>query len=102
MAILGQLGPSTAGTPVQESDLGPGTYRLWAHPANGGTYMYLGYTSETATSAVGVVLKKGEEAIIVTVTDASDIWVDSDTDANVICYLKLEGESVGLHPPVSW
>ncbi|MBV6343494.1 hypothetical protein [Candidatus Magnetobacterium casense] len=104
MAILGQKAVTTAGTAyaLSTADLGCGTWKLYPHPANSGTYMYLGYTSQTATSNTGVVLKKAVDEITITVVDLADVWVGSDTDGNSICYVQVENESVGKRAPVSW
>ena len=105
MAILGQKGPTTAGTPVVLSStaVGAGKYLIWAHPANTGSYMYLGYTSQTATSAAGAVLKKSDFPILLSMVDIADLWVDSDTDADTICWVLAEHENVGVHAPhVTW
>lgn len=104
MAILGQKGPTTAGTPVimSATAIGPGTYMLWPNPANSGTYMYLGHTSQTATSAAGLVLKKEVNDIAITVVDIADLWINSDGDGNTVCWCLVEGQNIGKRAPVSW
>ena len=102
IAVCGQTGPTTAGTPVQNSTMGVGTFCIYPHPANTGSYMYLGYTSQTATSNGGIVLEKDVDKISITVVDASNIWVDSDTDADTICWVQTEAQNNLAKAPVGW
>jgi len=103
MAKNGQIIVATSGVvqTFSTANITGGTYTIRADPANTGTYCYIGYTSETATTITGYVLNKGDlTGITITVNDPDGtLWVNADTSADVICWIKSEGENVGVKAP---
>jgi len=101
MAINGQKAVTAAGTPevISATAIGPGTYLFRAHPGNTGDYCYLGFTSLQATSQAGYIVNKTDDEITMTLVDPADLWVDSDTNADRICWIRSEGENQGKKAP---
>ena len=101
MASVGQRIVATSGVPLVFSTgtIGPGTYHIRAHPANSGTYCFVGYTSLTCTTLTGYVIGKTDDEITLTVAALENLWVNSDLSADVICYIRSEGENQGVKAP---
>jgi len=101
MAIVGQRIVATSGVPLvfSTATIGPGTYLVRAHPANAGTYCYIGYTSQTATTLTGYPMNKTDDEITITVAALEDLWVNSDKTSDVVCFIRSEGENIGRKAP---
>ena len=101
--LSGQVAVTTAGTAIPFTTAGvagPGTYLVKPLSSNTGTYMYIGNDGASdVTSSNGMQLKKGLDAIIITVSDLSEYYLDTDTSDDVMCYLRVMGEGQGIAPP---
>jgi hypothetical protein len=100
--LSGQVVVAAAGTAVQftTGNIGPGTYRVKALGGNTGNYMFVGNSSTgDVTSSNGYQLTKAVDSILVTVTDLSELWLDTDTNGDGVCWIRVIGESVGVRPP---
>ena len=104
MALNGQTIVTAAGTPEVFSTVaavGPGTVLVRAIPGNTGDYCYIGFTSLTATSEAGYVINKTDDEIALTLVDPADLWVDSDTSGDKICWIMSEGENQRIKAPAA-
>ena len=101
MALNGQTIIATSGVAqvFSTASIGPGTYLVRADHINTGTYCYLGYTSVTVTTLLGYPLAKTDDGITITTVALEDMWVNTDTSADVICWIRVEGENQGVRAP---
>ena len=99
--LSGIITIAAAGTAQQfTTDIGGGTFTFKAIGANTGTYCYVGNDgADDVSSANGYQLKKGVDAIPLTVHELSDVWGDSDTSGDKICWIRNMGEGIGIAPP---
>jgi len=103
--LSGQVVVTTAGTAVPFTTAGftgPGTYLVKPMGGNTGTYCYIGEDGAgDVTSSNGLQLKKGIDAIVITATDLSYYYVDSDTSGDKVCWLRVMGEGNYIAPPAA-
>ena len=103
IVLTGQKSVTTAGTAVQVTTaglVGPGTYLFKALAANT-SYVYVGNTTGTVTSASGYQLTSATEQIVCTVTDLSQVYLNSVTDGQGICWIRVEGQNIGAAAPAA-
>lgn len=91
---------TTAGTAVQGPNTGAGMFQVEAHPANTGTYCYIGNDgADDVANTTGYVLKKDGRPTVIVVTNMNELWLDSDTNGDKVIILKIGGEQMGQNPP---
>jgi hypothetical protein len=96
MALTGVVTVSTAGTQIQGSANGPGTYAISPDPANAGAYGYVG--DDSVGSSTGYKMANGD-VLIITVGNLSNLWFDVTTSGDKFTWIKIGGEHVGNNPP---
>jgi|WetSurMetagenome_2_1015567.scaffolds.fasta_scaffold166474_4 hypothetical protein len=86
--ISGQITVTTAGTEVQGSNIAT-PYGVYVKALAGNTgVMYVGNNGDgTVSSSTGFQLSAGA-AIHVNVANLSDLWVDSASNGDKVCWLK--------------
>ena len=102
IAISGQVSVTTAGTAVKFTTTVPGLFEIKPLHTNTGTYIYVGNDGSTTgdvTSSNGHQLKKGVDALLISVTNLNQVWLDSDTDGDGASYCRVAGENTGITPP---
>ena len=89
-ALSGQVTVTTLGTAVPfGTSEHVGKYVLLADPANTGTYMYFGNDGAGDVSlTTGMALKKGDPPVVARFAP-KDMWVDTDTSLDRLCWLKI-------------
>ena len=90
---------TTAGTALAGPDTGAGTFAVQADPANTGTYMYIGNDgADDVASTTGYALKKDLNPIIMSVSNMSQVFFDTDTSGDSVVILKLQSAQEGSSP----
>lgn len=89
-AFSGQVTVATLGTAVQfGTAIAVRKYVLLADPANTGDYMYFGNDGAGDVSlTTGLPIKKGDPPVV-TRFAPKDMWVDTDTNGDKLCWLKV-------------
>ena len=102
IVLSGQVSVTTAGTAVQFTTTAPGLYEIKPLGGNTGSYVYVGNDGAgDVTSSNGYQLKKGLDSILVSVTNLSQLWLDSDTDGDGVCWHRVTSGSVLTAPPTA-
>lgn len=102
IALSGQVSVTTAGTAVKFTTTRPGIYEIKPLHTNTGNYIYVGNDGSTTgdvTSSNGHQLKKGVDALLVSVTNLNQIWMDSDTDGDGASWHRIAAENINITPP---
>ena len=96
-ARSGQITVAATGTAVTGPDSGPGTFLLWANPANTGTLCYVGNDgADDVGSTTGYTLSKSiGNTVVLKVSNLNQWYFDADTNGDKIQYIMIEGESLG-------
>ncbi|OHD79803.1 MAG: hypothetical protein A3J97_11060 [Spirochaetes bacterium RIFOXYC1_FULL_54_7] len=106
MAVIqlsGQVTVSTAGTAVPCTTAGvsgAGSFYIKALPANTGV-IYVGTTGGSdVTSSNGYPLS-ALDAILVTVTSLSELYVDATVSGEGIAWFRMGGQNIGIDAPAA-
>ena len=92
--VSGQVTVSTAGTAVAGPDIEGGVFQFQANPANTGTYCYVGSDGAgDVSSTTGFTLKKGQNTLILVVSNLDRLYFDSDTNGDKVDWIRLDKSS---------
>ena len=103
-AITGQARSTTAGTPVEFEDAGPGTYQIRPIGGNSATYIFVGNAGSAAlTSSNGYQLEKGVDVILFTLTSLNQLSLLATGAGNTdgACWARVVNQSNLFYPPAA-